>query len=104
MGLCWYVIVTVLAVKVAVQPWSQSWPIEMSEPDASVGKMCAWQAALGRKGRSMVAVWVEEMESPLGRRTEMGESAFLMLVHGALVVMKCPVQPVSAIMDEYWIV
>ena len=55
-GWCWYVIVTVSAVKVAVQPWSQSWPIEISEPEASVGKMCAWQAAVGRNGKSMVAV------------------------------------------------
>ena len=96
-------IVTVSAVKVAVQPWSQSWPIEMSEPEASVGKMCAWQAAVGRNGKSIVAVWVEERDSPLGRRTEMGGLACWMLVHGAWIVMKCPVQPVSAIMEEYWI-
>jgi hypothetical protein len=80
-GWCWYVIVTVVALKLAVQPWSQSWPIKMSKPEVSVGKICAWQAAVGRNGKLMVAVWVEERDS-VARRTEMGGFAFWMsLVH-----------------------
>jgi hypothetical protein len=41
--------------KVAVQPWSQRTPTEMREPEARVGKMCAWRAERGRPGMASSA-------------------------------------------------
>ena len=68
---------TVLGWNVAVQPWSQSRPMESREPEERAGKMWATHAVAGRCGRSRVAVWVEVMVVPSGRRTEMpGEAGW----------------------------
>ena len=40
-GVPWRVMETESAVKVAMQPWSQSLPMEMREPDARVGNRWA---------------------------------------------------------------
>jgi hypothetical protein len=61
--------VTVVAVKCAVQPWSQSWLMETRELEAKLGKMWAWQALGGRKGKQRSAVWVDVMVFPSGMRT-----------------------------------
>ena len=74
--------VTVVAVKVAVQPWSQSRPMESKEPEARAGKMWAMRAVGGRFGRSSMAVWVDSMVEPSGRRTEMLGLASVRLVRG----------------------
>jgi hypothetical protein len=58
--------------------------------------MCAAQALAGRPGRLRVAVWVERRTPPLGTMTEMRGLASCLLVYGRSVVMKWPVQPVSA--------
>ena len=47
---------TCVAVKVATQPWSQSCPMEMSDPVDSAGKMCVVQAADGSPGMDREAV------------------------------------------------
>ena len=52
----WRWMVTVVASKKAVQSLSQSCPMEMSEPDVRVRKMCAVQASSGRKGILRLAV------------------------------------------------
>ena len=61
--------VTVSAVNVAIHPWSQRVPMEMREPEASVGKI--WQAEGGSCGMLRKAVWVESMVLPSGSVTEM---------------------------------
>ena len=66
-----------LGWNVAVQPWLQSRPMDRREPEERAGKMWATHAAAGRCGRSRVAVWVEVMVVPSGRRTEMpGEAVW----------------------------
>jgi hypothetical protein len=67
--------VTVVAVKIAWQPWSQRRPIEMREPEEREGKMCARQAAVGSGGMSRSAVWLEWMLLPSGSLTAMLEVA-----------------------------
>jgi hypothetical protein len=71
------------ASKVAMQPEAQSWPIEMSEPEATFRKMCAVQAARGRWGMSNSAVWLELMMLPLERVTRILVVAGQMLTRGA---------------------
>lgn len=62
----------VVAVKrVVLQPWSESWPIEVREPEARCGKRCASHAAGGSSGRrfkSAMCVDWSTME-PSGGRT-----------------------------------
>jgi hypothetical protein len=67
--------VTVVAVKIAWQPWSQRRPIEIREPEEREGKICARQAAVGSNGISMSAVWLEWMLLPSGSLTAMLEGA-----------------------------
>ena len=43
--------VTLSAVKVAMHPLSHRVPMEMREPEARVGKTCAWHACGGSIGR-----------------------------------------------------
>jgi len=71
---------TLLEVKRAVQPWSQSWPMEMSDPEARDGKMWADPACGGSDGRGRVAVWLEVIDPWLGTRTEMPGSAIYLLM------------------------
>jgi hypothetical protein len=46
----WRVMVTVLLVKSAVQPWAQSCAMDRRELDVRLGGKCDWQADRGRKG------------------------------------------------------
>ena len=90
------VMLTASAVNVAMQPWSHSVPMEIREPEARVGKMCAWQADGGRWGMLSRAVCVESMVLPSGRTTAMLGVAGRWWKLGACMVMKWPVAPVSA--------
>ena len=54
--------------------------MEISEPDASVGKRCALQAAGGNDGKCSWAVWVDSMVLPSGNKTEIGCSATCLLL------------------------
>jgi hypothetical protein len=77
---------TVESEKVAVQPWSQSTPTEMREPEAKVGKMWARRAVSGKPGMLSSAVWVEVMVLPSGRSTVMPGEAGRRLKCGAAMV------------------
>ena len=57
-------------MKVAVQPW----PIDRSDPDAKVGKICVVRAFLLRPGRLSWPVWVACIVSLLGKRTVMPDA------------------------------
>ena len=61
--------VTVVASKKAVQSLSQSCPMEISDPDVRVRKMCAVQAFSRRKGIWRLAVWLDMMVLPSGSMT-----------------------------------
>jgi hypothetical protein len=85
----------------ASQPLSHSMPIERSAFDAKPGKMCAFLAASGSCGRSRRQVWVDWIFSPFGRLTLMPVAAMRLLVDGLLMRRKLPVQPVSAMAEEF---
>jgi hypothetical protein len=89
-------IFTEIESKIAVHPKSQSWPMEMREPEARSGKMWALHAPEGKEGRIRSAVWVESRVLPSGKRTEIPGRAFCLLMYGRSLVMKCPVALVSA--------
>ena len=91
--------VAVVAVKFTWQPASQSWPIETSDLVASAGTICAWRASGGNSGMSSSPSWVENMIVPLGLRMAIGLLVGRLLRMGAVMVTKCVVAPVSAIMD-----
>ena len=70
--------------------------MEMREPDARVGKVWASHAVGGSIGMLRIAVCVEVMVLPSGSKTEMLGLAGRWLRQGAWIVMKWPVEPVSA--------
>jgi hypothetical protein len=76
---------TASAVNSAVQSWSQSCPIEIKDPEASAGKMCASHAVPGREGMIKLAVWLEVMKLPSGSMTEIPGSATRLFVYGAVI-------------------
>jgi hypothetical protein len=88
--------VAVVLVKMAVHPASQSLPMLRREVLPKAGKMWAWHASSGSPGRWMVPVWVDSMVVPSGRWTWMGLVAICLLVTGASMERKWPVEPVSA--------
>lgn len=59
-------------VKVAVQSWSQSCPIEINALYLSSGKMCVVVAVLGRRGMLSFPSCVEVTMFPFGICTRMG--------------------------------
>jgi hypothetical protein len=79
--------VTLLLVKMALLPLSQSCTMEIRAWSARAGKMCAVWAAAGRPGRYNAAVCVERMVLPSGRYTLMGLCVGTLLVHGLLTRM-----------------
>ena len=66
------VMLTWLAANVAVHPWSQRTPTEMSGCGLRLGNMCASQAVGGRLAKGIWVVCVDEMDSPFGSWTVMG--------------------------------
>ena len=73
------------ALKMAVQPASQSWPMEMSEVSPRAGKMWAMRAAGGRSGRWRSTMCVECMVLESGKETTRGSVTGRLLVKRALV-------------------
>lgn len=94
-----YWMVTVEAVNVAVQPTSQSWPMETKEVSFSLGKRCTVRACLGRLGMGSTAVCVETMVLLSGRVTRRGCFALrTSSIYGEAMLKKWPVHPVSAML------
>jgi hypothetical protein len=63
------VMVTVVALNAAVQLWSQNWPIETRELDASVGKIWAAHGKLetcGVTGLDGTTAWEQDGETRSG--------------------------------------
>ena len=58
---------------VAVQPWSQSCPIERRPVVVISGKRCWVHASGGSDGMSRLLMWVDVMVPPLGSLTVMGD-------------------------------
>jgi len=78
---------SLLLVKVAVQPSSQSWSIERSNPDASVGKIWVIFAFALTPGMCSWPVWVACMVVLLGRSTVIPFDVGVTLVTGTSVWM-----------------
>jgi hypothetical protein len=57
--------------------------------------MCACIAAFGKEGIVKVAVWVDVMVSPFGRRTANGVVVAFLLEHLVFARRKCDVHPDS---------
>ena len=89
---------TVEAVKTAVIPWSQSKPMEISEP-SQPGKMSMRRAVSGSWGRLSNALWVDVVVLPSGSitRIDLSESLMSVSAEASLKDMKWPVVPVSAL-------
>jgi hypothetical protein len=75
-------ILTLSAVKTALQPWSQRTPTDISECCKSL-KISALFAAAGRSGICNSPTWLEWMNSPFGKATLTWVGAALTLLHGA---------------------
>jgi len=78
---------SLLLVKVAVQPSLQSWPIERSDPDASVGEICVIFAFALSPGMCSWPVWVARMVALLRRSTVILFDVGVTLVTGTSVWM-----------------
>ena len=94
------VIVTVVAVYVAVRPQSQSTPMDIRDPIHS-GNMSTFRARSGRDGKSSLPTCVEVAVLPSGNVTVMGlvvdfTSRMKLL---SFIDIKFPVVPVSALAE-----
>jgi hypothetical protein len=90
-----FLTVTLVAVNVTAQPMSHIFPTESSECWDKPGRIYAFLAACGNKGRFNVALCVDAMVAPLGRHTSKGVSANNLFLHLALARRKCAVHPES---------
>ena len=84
-----------VVVKIAVQPASQSWPMETRLVLPREGNKWVVLAAVGSCGRLSSAVCVDCIVVPSGRATWMPLLLICLFVWGALSDMKWPVAPVS---------
>jgi hypothetical protein len=91
-------IVTEAGLKIAMHLLSQSCLIEIRDPEASGGKMCAVRADGGSWGSSSSVACVDCKWEPSGSMTVMPGLATCLLQYGALLARKCPVAPVLAMM------
>ena len=71
MGTLLWVMVAEVRSKVALQPWSHSWPIERRLPDARVRKRCTSWAGLGKLGMFKHALYLLSITFLLGNKTRM---------------------------------
>jgi hypothetical protein len=79
------VIVTVVALKVAVQPWLHNCLIEIKVVEPRDGEIWAWHAADGSWGKKISAMWVDCIVRWSGRDTESGVMAGGLLMYGAVM-------------------
>ena len=93
------VIVTLVAVKRAWQPASQSWPIEINVPECKSGMMCTLRPATGKPGMSSSASCVDVIMVPLGHWMLTGKGAGHTFLTGACMLAKCEVLPVSGMQE-----
>ena len=70
-GISLWVMVAVVRSNVALQPWSQSWPMERRLPDASVRKRCTSWAGVGKLGMFRHALYLLSITFWLGNSTRM---------------------------------
>ena len=71
MGTSLWEMVAVVRSNVALQPWSQSWPMERRLPDASVRKRCTSWAGVGKLGMFRDALYLLSITFLLGNSTRM---------------------------------
>ena len=84
---------TSLALKIAENPWSQSWPIEIRLCFPKAGKTLDLRAPRGIWGKGRRVVWDARIDYPLVRPTRMPLDVEDLFVHGLLGPRKWLVQP-----------
>ena len=86
---------TSLAVNVAVNPWSQSWPMEMRFRLPKFGNTLERRAPMGNLGKCRRAVCDARIDAPFGSTTRMPLDVEDLFVHGVEGPRKWLVQPES---------
>ena len=87
------VILTSLAVNVAVNPWSQSWPMEMRFWLPKAGNTLERCAPMGNLGKGSREVLDARIDAPFGSPTRMPLDVEDLFVHGVEGPRKRLVQP-----------
>jgi hypothetical protein len=90
-----FVNITFESVNVTEHPLSHICPTESNECCAKPGRICASLAACGKEGIFKVAVCVDVIVSPFGRRTSNGVVVDFLLEHLVFARRKCDVYPES---------
>ena len=86
---------TALAVNVAVNPWSQSWPIDIRLRLPKAGNMLKRRAPIGNWGNGRRAVCDARIDAQFGSPTRMPLDVEDLFVHGVEGPRKWLVQPES---------
>ena len=76
------VMLTSLAVNVAVNPWSQSWPMEIRLQLPNAGNTLERRAPMGNLGKCRRAVCDARIDAPFGGPTSMLLDVEDLFVHG----------------------
>ena len=87
------VILTYLAVNVAMNPWSQSWPMDMRFQLPKSGNTLERRAPMGNVGKGRRAVCDARIDAPFGSPTRMPLDVEDLFVHGVEGPRKWLVQP-----------
>ena len=90
-----FVTVTSVALNVTEHPLSHIWPTDSNECWAKPGSIWARRANEGNEGIFNVAVCVDAIVSPFGRRTSNGVLVGCLFEQLALANRKCAVHPES---------
>ena len=95
------VILTSLAVNVAVNLWSQSWPMEMRFWLPKAGNMLERRVPMGNLGKGRRAVCDAQIDAPFGSPTRMPFDVedFLFIVLRGLENIWCSL---NRLWQEYW--
>ena len=89
----WPVKLTSLAVNVAVNLWSQRWPMDMRLRLPMAGNTLKRQAPIGNWGKGRRAVYGARIDDPVGSLTRMPLDVEDLFVHGVKGLRKWLVQP-----------
>ena len=84
---------TSLAVNVAENQWSQSWPMDMRLRLSKAGNMLGRRAPIGNWGKGRRAVYDARIYDPFGIPTRMPLDMEYLFVHGVEGPRKWLVQP-----------
>ena len=87
--------ITCLAVNVALNPWSQSWPMDMRLRLPKSGNTLERHAPIGNWGKGVIVVCDARIDDPFGSPTRIPLGVEDLFVHGVEGPRKCLVHPES---------